>query len=278
MKHTLVTTAVAATLSAFAGGAMAAADISALIPATGTVQLSDNSAEQHIDTNNNGILDQGERLAGIFSIDNFTSSIPQTAIGAGTIYNELTGVFDITVLTKTAPNAQGRSDFTFGPTNGNIVGSIYQDAAQDFTRTACAFASCVASATNGNLWGNFTSVFWSSVNSPDTPATGGNLPLTTPLGSFSFGLNFNTNNTGFTWGKVQCVDLTDNSVHLVDLCGQGGIIATGRNVGGANTPYDLFDNVDLTLTRAAVVPEPASIALVGLALLGLGAASRKRKV
>ena len=277
MKRTLITTAVAATLSAFASGAMAAADISALIPATGTVQFSDNSAEQHVDTNSNGTLDQGERLVGIFSIDNITSSIPQTAIGAGTAYNELTGIFDVTVLTKTAPNAQGRSDFTFGATAGNgIVGSIYQDPAQNFTRTACTFASCAASASGGLLWGDFTSVFWSAVNSAATPAVGGNLPLTTPIGSFSFGLNFNTNNTGFTWGKVQCVDLTDNSVHLVDLCGQGGIIASGRNIGGANTPYDLFDNVDLTLTRA--VPEPASIALVGLALLGLGASSRKRNV
>ncbi len=268
---------------AAAGSAMAL-PVSSAIPG-GNLLFSDNSAEYLIDRNGNGLLDEGDSLRGILSIDNITGSGPQVAIGTGTVYNELTGIFQVEVTSKVATGA-GRYNFTFGfdatfGQGAGVVGVLFDDAAQDFARSNCGglndFAACEATATGGTLWATLgigADGFWSASNAVDNPSVGGNLPLATPLGSFSMGLDFITNNTGFEWNQVACADTTDLTLHSVDVCGQGGLLASGRNAGGANTPYDIFDNVDFTMNR---VPEPGSLALIASAVLGFGAVRRSKK-
>lgn len=265
-----------------------AAPVSSAVDA-GTVLFSDNSAEYLIDRNNNGTLDVGDSLRGILSIDNITGSGPQVAIGTGTAYNELTGLFQVVVTSKTfigVVSGVARYDYTFGfdatfGQGAGVVGVLYDDAAQDFARSNCGVgntvAECEATATGGSLWATLglgATGFWSASAAVETPGLGANLPLATPLGSFSMGLDFITNNTGFSWNQVQCLDLTTFAVSMVDICGQGGLLATGSGVGGADTPYDIFDNVDFTANR---VPEPGSLALVAAALVGFGAMRRGKK-
>ena len=294
MKFSMRGVALAALLACGATSAMAALSVSSAI-GTGPVLFSDDSAERLIDRNANGRLDVGDSLRGIFSVGNITSGGPSVAIGAGSGYNELTAIFQTLVLSKTLvtpPGPNQRFNYTFGvdpafaALNGaGVAAVLYDDPAQNFRRQSClptnTFANCEASATGGSLWaklGPGAGGLWSAAGAVDTPGLGAFLPLSTPLGSFSIGLDFIVNNTGFAWSKVSCLDLTDFSFHLVDVCGQGGLLATGRSFGPlANrtpTPYDIFNNVDFTANR---VPEPGSMSLFALALLGLGASMRKRK-
>lgn len=293
MKLIKTSIAMAALLTASVGALAAGGTaVGNAIPA-GNVLLSDDSAERWIDVNDNGVLDIGDKLRGIVTI-NQSGSAPAILIGGNTVYNELTAIFQ-TVVTGMTPAGTGKYDYVFaadpafaaefaskGATAGT-VGLFFEDSANDYRRANCGaggtagtYADCEATATGGSLWASFgiSGGFWTAAGAAATPGIGATLPLTTPLGQFSIGMNFITNNTGSAWNKVSCVDLTTFSVSVVDFCGQGSILATGRDIGGSVTPYEIFDDVNFTANR---IPEPTSIALVGMALLGLGAAARRNK-
>lgn len=265
--------------------AFAGTSVSSNVPA-GNVLFSDDSAEQWIDVNNNGILDVGDKLRGILTINQVSGGGQATLIGGNTSNNELTGIFQ-TVVTSAIPAGAGRFDYTFSAdaafaaefgVAAGTVGIFFEDSANDFAREGCgSYAGCEATATGGNIWASFGlgGGFWTAANAAGNPGLGATLPLGTPLGTFGIGMNFILNNTGYQWNKVQCVDTTTFAFYAVDFCGQGGILASGRNnpSSNTNTPYELFDNVDFTANR---VSAPGSLALVGAALFGIGMIRRRK--
>lgn len=275
---------------ALGASAMAATVEGSLFPNRN--QLSDNSAESLIkDPGNTGgatIVEAGDRLRGIFVIDSvewLDGAAPSRSLLTGSGNNELSGVFDITVLSKTFTGAG--YIFTFGATasfaaeaggNAGAAVAFYDGGAvHNFDRgtSGCAtFAACEATATDGSLlWvaGFGGDAFWTASTVTDDISVIGLIPPPGNGGGFNVGLEMLANYGTRTYKDVSCFDPIKGALTTgLEFCGSGSLLGTG----GIATPYDSFDNVDFVIN---VVPAPGTIALAGLALLGLGAGTLRRK-
>jgi|KBSMisStandDraft_5_1062788.scaffolds.fasta_scaffold133397_2 hypothetical protein len=276
------TTILGAALGAFLSLAASAEPIP-LPP--GFIQLSDNDAEYLINADGSRCtsggapdctVDVGDRLRGIFDINSIEGLLPPTAADFTPFNgNELTAIFDITVTSKTG--GPGAWTFNFAPTgNLDVNGSgilMYYDPLQDYTRLGCAtVAICEATATNGTLWAGFgfgPGSYWIAQAPTDNIADIGAIPPPTQVGGYNAALDFTVNNTGYTFLPHLCV-LPFIATDMADACASGGLLGVGD---GTDTPFDSFSNVDFTLRRT--VPEPASLALLGLGLAAVGFARRK---
>jgi hypothetical protein len=245
--------------------------------------FTDDSAEWLINengsdsTSGDSTVDTGDRIRAVFQIDHLNA----TAIGSGTVYNELTGIVDLTAsVVFDGANFQ----YTFTPTpsaksgfsSDDVFIQLYEDSAKDFTRLGTK-AAMEASATGGTLrmvvGDNGDDDFWTA-----TAVTNDVLVIK----ALDYPINGGTGNFGLTVlenyfpNLIVLEDRTDFFGNKHDVLGSTNFLGTQFDDGTpAGTDADIFDNTDFSIATD-VVPEPTTIALFGFGLLGLAGIARRK--
>lgn len=139
------------------------------------------------------------------------------------------------------------------PTGLSGVGTAVRYNSQGFTVDAAGSYTFLSTATNPVNWDNYTFLYQTSFN-PNSSLTnaliGNDDNPTIGLSGFTFSLAVNTTYFFVTTGFAN----TDFGAFSNTISGPGNIILTG-----------------------ASVPEPASVAMLGLGLTGVGAVARMRR-
>jgi hypothetical protein len=134
--------------------------------------------------------------------------------------------------------------------------------------------AAVSSTTNGD----FASVF--GMNFPDLLDHATPIDIEPPTGAYSPLWSFDAGGGNMVSFYLESYNVTQRTGRFLDLNGTGYFLATGfdQTPGSWNLSAQL-ETGQVTATYSAssiVVPEPGSLALIGLGLLGLGFVGRRK--
>jgi hypothetical protein len=255
------------------------------------------------DANGDGKLDVGDRLMAVFEINSLENFTGTGTRDISTLGKELTGISVIEVKSVT-PIVPGFSRIEFGPSSvdwatlgfglpagfgdgsafGSAMVAMWVDTSPDLELTdqtvSCAtVAGCVANAIDGDLYqvDGFADVDdqWFSLGATDVGGVAG-LPAATKVALFNYALTTMFNGTGYEIlhdKVVPClVGFSCAGDGIVDMIGSGDVLGGSGLTNGfqARSDFDFIKDV-------RPIPEPATLALLGIGLLGIGANLRKRK-
>lgn len=237
--------------------------------------------------NGDTTLDVGDQVYAMFNIENI-DGVPVSSTGA-----ELTALVGLEIVDKSFGG--GLFTFQFAPVTSDPLGlgfvdgqtmvRVFDDSTTPFNPFGpddapgfAAEAAALATASDGFEAFSFgftgeagTLEFYTGTGLSDNFAIFADIPFGNSGGtSFNFSLNLIMNNTDFVFGPVPNFPVTNT-----ELVGSGNL--NGILDSPFPTPFDTFDNADLSVNIINVIPEPFSVTIWAAGFAGLALVSYRRR-
>lgn len=201
---------------------------------------------------------------------------------------ELTGIFQTYVKDIVDYDLDGQIDDIIWGASANFEAaygagamvSLFLGGTNLDLNSCSSIANCELAATDGALWAvaGFGDVDdqWISINSNLNWGLVTTLAASTKVAAVNYALSVLTNNTGYTLDEQALDCIPTGGMFLCAGDGKTDIIGSGDVLGGRGLTngYGARSDIDATLNA---IPEPESIALMGIALAGLGFSARRRQ-